>query len=411
MRILFVSHYFYPEPNFFACLPFAKLLAGQGHDVEVLTGFPHYPGSKLYDGYRMKLLQREVIEGVPVCRVPLFMDHTKSTLRRSACYLTFALSASTIGNIAAKRADVVLIGEGPGTNGLVGCVRKLFRGTPFVVYVLDLWPETLAATGMLENKHAIRALGWTVNHIYRRSARVIASTPGYKKLIEKKGIPADKINLIYGWCNNDDFVTSERNEELENGLGMRGKFNVVFAGNMGKAQALEAVIDAADIVAKKCADVRFVFVGDGLDVEKLKRKVASLGLQTVRFIPRQPISEIGPVLKSADVLLIHLKNDFSYKITIPSKTVVSMLVGRPLLVAVGGDTDDLVKRAQAGISCEPENPESIAQAVIRLRNMPDTEREKMGHNGREFYLNELSGHIAVKKFESIFEEVIREAQS
>jgi len=330
-------------------------------------------------------------------------------LRRIACYSTFAFSASTIGNIVTKQADIVLIGEGPGTTGLIGCTRKLFRGTPFVLYVLDLWPETLAATGMLDNKSALKIVGRTMDSIYRRSAKVVASTPGYKRLIEQRGVPADKVDLIYGWCNDDDFQVSTKDEGLATRLGMKDKFNVVFAGNMGKAQALEAVIDAADIVAKRYADIRFMFIGDGVDVEKLKAKVAALELQNVRFIPRQPISEIGQVLKLADVLLIHLQDDSSWKMTIPSKTVVSMLIGRPLLVAVGGDTEDLVNKAKAGVNCEPENPESIAQAVIKLREMPDSKREQMGQNGRDYYSNELAGHIAVKKFENIFQEVIDRA--
>lgn len=374
--------------------------------MEVLTGFPHYPGSVLYEGYRMQLLQRETIDGISVVRIPLYPSHGSSALKRVLCYTSFALSASTVGMLFTKPADIIVIGEGPGTMGLAGCVGRLLRRTPFVIYVLDCWPETLEATGMLSNKLALKLVGRMMDFIYSRAARIIVSTPGYKRLIEGRGVPSEKVDLIYGWCEDAKFVVSAPDVSLKRKLGMEDRFNIVYAGNIGKAQALSSVIQAAEIVKTKCPDVLFWFIGDGVDVDCLKDNVKTMNLTNVKFLLRQPIGQIGRILRLADVLLIHLRDDFSYKITIPSKTVASMATGRPLLVAVGGDTADLVDRAGAGVNCRSEDPRSIAEGVIRMRGMSKHKLEMMGSAGKSFYLNNMCGSIAVLQFERILEEVL-----
>jgi glycosyltransferase involved in cell wall biosynthesis len=379
--------------------------------VEVLTGFPHYPGNALYDGYKMRFVQHETIDGISVVRVPLYPSHGSSSLKRILCYTSFALSASTLGMLFAKRADVIVIGEGPGTMGLAGCIGKLLRRTPFVIYVLDCWPETLEGTGMLSSKLALSLVGKMMDSIYGRAARVIASTPGYKHAIESRGIPPQKVDLVYGWCEDTSFVMSAPDPSLKREIGMGDQFNIVYAGNIGKAQALSSVVRAAEIVKTKCPDVLFWLIGDGVDVDHLKDLVKTLNLMNVKFLPRQAINQVGKILRLADVLLVHLKDDSSYKITIPSKTVASMATGRPLLVAVGGDTADLVDKAGAGVNCRPEDPQSIAEGVIRMRGMSKCKLEMMGRAGRDYYLNNMSGSIAVLQFERIFEEVLADAAS
>ena len=152
MRILFVSPYFYPEPNMFMGLPFAKALAERGHQVEALTGFPNYPGGKIYDGYRIRPLQREVLDGIPVIRVAMYPSHDSSSLRRIITYSSFAFSASTIGTAVVKSADVAYITSGPATNALAGIALQIFRRIPFVFDIKDLWPDALTATGMFTNR-------------------------------------------------------------------------------------------------------------------------------------------------------------------------------------------------------------------------------------------------------------------
>lgn len=407
MRILFVSHFFQPEPNFFMCLPFAKELVRRGHEVEVLTGFPNYPSGKVYDGYRIGFLKREALEGIPICRVPLYPSHDNSSIRRTLCYLSWALSASTIGPFAIQDADVAYALQGPITVGNAATVLQLFRKIPFVLHVQDLWPDSLASTGMFNSKFGLKILNGMCNSVYKQAGKIVVIAPGMKERLMERGVPEEKIEIIYNWCDDAQICRVDSNNELATSLSVAGRFNIVFAGNMGKAQALEAVLDAAKIVASSNPQVQFVFIGSGVDVESLKAKVAHMQLQNILFLPRQPISEIGAILRIADVLLVHLRDDPLFRITIPGKTQAYMAAGRPVLIGVPGDAADLVLRADAGLACEPENPVDIARAVLQLSKMPKTALEQMGRNGNQFYESQLSFSIAVDKFEEVFEEAVR----
>ncbi len=403
MRILFVTNYFQPEPNFFMGLPFAEELVRRGHEVEVLTGFPNYPGGKVYDGYHIRALQREFMDGIPVLRVPLYPSHDRSSIRRFATYMTFALSASTIGAVTVKPADVAYIAQGPTSIGLPGIVLRVLRRIPYVYDIKDLWPDGPIATGMFSNPLAVWLAHRWCNLTYKCATKIVASTPGFKQKMVERGVPAEKIEVVYNWCDDTRISASEKDAKLAKELGMEGKFNIVFAGNMGASQALWPVLDAAKIIEADCPNVQFVFIGSGVDVKGLKRKAQEMGLKNVIFHGRRPVSEIGSILILADVLFVHLKDEAIYKITIPSKTQAYMKVGRPILVAVGGDTNDLVEEAGAGLACEPENPQSIAKAVRNFQAMSRSNLDKMGANGKRYYEENLSFLIAVSKYEKIFE--------
>jgi colanic acid biosynthesis glycosyl transferase WcaI len=404
MRILFVTHYFQPEP-FFMGLPFAKELAKLGHEVEVLTSFPNYPGGKLYPGYKQRPIFRETLDGIPVIRVPLYPSHDKSSMKRIACYATHALSASTFGVAAVKRADVAYIGEGPATIGLPACMLKLIRGIPFVFHILDLWPDSLQATGMFNNRTGLWLAHKWCQFTYKRAGKIVICTPGYKQKLMERGVPEDKIELIYNWCDDSQINRVEPDPKLAQQLGMAGHFNIVYAGNLGKAQSLGSVIEAAKIIQSQNNRIQFVFIGTGLEEDDLKNKAVSLNLKNVIFLPKRPPSEISPILSIADVLLSHLKDEPLFKITIPGKIQAYMASGKPILVAVRGDASELVIKTKSGFACEPDNPAEIAAVAIKFNNLSPGELSQMGDNGKRFYEQELAMSVAAKKFEKIFESV------
>jgi colanic acid biosynthesis glycosyl transferase WcaI len=193
--------------------------------------------------------------------------------------------------------------------------------------------------------------------------------------------------VVYNWCDAAQVCPSQKNDELAKSLKMAGRFNVVFAGNMGKAQALESVLDAAKIVADQKSEIQFVFIGSGVCVDGLKQKAADMGLTNVLFLSRLPVSEIGGILNLADVLFVHLKKDPLFEITIPSKIQSYLAAGRPVLIGVPGDAASLVRQANAGLSCEPENSDSIAETVLTLYAMPKDDRERMGETESNFMKN------------------------
>lgn len=405
MRILILTQWFDPEPTFKGLL-FAKELIRLGHEVEVLTGFPNYPGGKIYEGYKIKLFQRESIDGITVFRVPLYPSHDNNAIKRIVNYISFALSASLMGFFLVKRPDVIYVYHPPATIGLPALFLHLLYRVPFVYDIQDLWPDTLAATGMVGNCTALWLVDKWCRFIYSQAAKIVVLSPGFREILVKRGVYGHKIEVIYNWCEDDKIKSTDRDEAMAHELGMAGQFNVVFAGTMGKAQALDAVLDAASLLRDKLPKIQFVFVGGGIDVNRLKEKAIEQGLRNVCFLTRRPPSEIGNVLSLADVLLVHLRDDPLFRVTIPSKTQAYMAVGRPILMGVRGDAAALVEEAGAGITCTSGDSHSIAGGVEKLFKMPREELERMGSNGKKFYERELSLHIGAQRFEKIFQSVV-----
>ncbi len=406
MRILFLTQWFEPEPTFKG-LAFARQLKAQGHDVEVLTGFPNYPEGKLYEGYSARWCTRETIDGISVVRVPLYASHDTSAVRRAWNYLSFALSASLLGPLLVRHADVVYVYSPPGTIALPAFALRMLRGMPFVYDVNDLWPDSLPATGLIRNRAVLRLVALWSRLTYALAARVVVGSPGMKACLEARGVPSNKVVLIHNWVDEANILQRASSTAAAAEPAMKGRFNVVFAGNMGKAQALDAVIDAAAIVALRSSRVQFVFIGGGVDVGRLKARKAELKLTNVLFLPRRPMSEIGPILVSADVLLVHLRDEPLFEITLPSKTQAYLAAGRPILMAVRGDAAALVEASGGGLSCTPEHPEALADAVMRFAAMGPVAREEMGKRGAQFYQRELSLASGTRRFEQLFGDVAR----
>ncbi len=274
MRVLLLTQWFDPEPTFKG-LVFARELVRQGFDVEVVTGFPNYPGGKLYPGYKIRPIQREMIDGVRVTRVPLYPSHSQSGVGRVLNYISFAAAAFVYGLFGAKRPDVIYAYHPPVTVGIAASLIRLFRRVPVVYDIQDMWPDTLRASGMLLNPRLLAIVGWICKVVYRAVDHIVVLSPGFKQLLIERGVPERKMDVIYNWCDEasmgnptgdipDDFPGSER-------------FTIVFAGNMGKAQALDAVLDAAKIVQNKTGRICFVFIGGGVEVDGVKKCGISSG--------------------------------------------------------------------------------------------------------------------------------------
>jgi colanic acid biosynthesis glycosyl transferase WcaI len=406
MRILLITQWFQPE-QMYKGVPFVKELVKLGHEVEILTGFPNYPGGKIYKGYKIRFLQRETIEGIPIIRVPLYPSHDRSGWHRFLNYISFAISAAIIGPWVVKKADVAYVYHPPATIGFPAMMIKLLRGIPFAYDIQDLWPDTLAATGMFTNKLGLWLVDIWCRFVYWQARKIIVLSPGFKTTLIDRGVPDDKIKVIYNWADDTTVKPVSKNSVLASKLGLEGKFNIVFAGNMGKAQALEAVIAAANVLKNEYPNLQFVFVGAGVELDNLKKRAYDAGLKNIFFLPQQPLSEVGAILALADVLLVHLKDKPLFRITIPSKIQAYMAVGRPILVGVRGDATDLVINAKAGFSCIPEDVESIADGVRKFLKMSPQELDQMGENGRKFYQQELALTVGTKKFAEVLESVTR----
>lgn len=398
IKVLLLTQWFDPEPTFKG-LAFARELVRKGFEVEVVTGFPNYPGGKVYGGYRMRLLQREVIDGVQITRLPLYPSHDGSALRRIVNYASFAASSLFYGLFMLKRPDVIYAYHPPLTVGVTASLLRLIRRIPVVYDIQDMWPDTLRATGMLTNERLLSVISRVCDWVYRWVDRIVVLSPGFRRLLIERGVPPEKLDVIYNWC---DEAALQAAPVASPGSVPGAQFRVVFAGNMGKAQALGTVVEAAELLSTERPEVRFVLVGSGIEVDGLKQLVAQKSLENVAFIPRVPMNEVGSILASADALLVHLKDDPLFAITIPSKTQAYMAIGKPLLMAVRGDAPELVQQAACGVTAVPEDARSVADAAIRLANLAALEREEMGQRSRVFYQRELALAVGAERFANHF---------
>ena len=402
IRVLLLTQWFDPEPTFKG-LVFARELVRQGFEVEVLTGFPNYPTGRLYPGYRMRWLQREEVDGVQVTRVPLYPSHDQSAVRRILNYLSFATSALLYGLFIARRSDVLYAYHPPLTVGVVAGLIRLLRRIPVVYDIQDMWPDTLRATGMITNDKALGIVSRVCGWVYRRVDRIAVLSPGFKNLLLERGVPDGKVRVIPNWA--DEPSLRQPPGYVFSDLPSNGCFRILFAGNMGKAQALDAVLGAASLHQGQGARICWMLMGGGVEVDRLKQRAKDMKLDNVVFLPPVPMAEVGAYLRSADVLLVHLRDDPLFKITIPSKTQAYMAVGKPILMAVGGDAAELVKHANCGVVAEPEDSVSIAQAAEQLALMTRDQLRVMGARGRDYYQKELSLQVGVGRFGELFQHL------
>lgn len=399
MRILLISQLFQPE-SFFKGLPFAVALKEKGHEVEVLTGFPHYPGGKVFPGYRIRCYQREVIDGVTVHRVPIYPSHDRSALRRMVSYLSLALSVLVLGPWVVRRPDVI------GVYNLVTlavpayCMRWLF-GSRVVVDVQDLWPESVANSQMLSNRLALGLLRKICDRAYRSADHLTVLSAGFKRELASRRIPEDKITIVHNWCDETALSAGFHKASRNRAESIAGKFVVLYAGSMGVPQGLNTLLDCAGLCAGEYPDVHFFMIGAGTERPQLESRARDAGLGNVSFMPPCGFTAMGEVYASADALVVHLIDEPLFRITIPSKTQAYLFIGKPIIMAMKGNASEFIRDAGAGIVCEPQNPAAMMQAIADLWRMDSNRRIEMGRRGHRYYMEHLSFERGVEKYERI----------
>lgn len=402
-RIILLMQFYHPEPVYKG-QAFAEAIAKAGYEVEVVTGFPNYPGGKIYDGYRMRPIQRSQENGVAITRLALYPSHGKSKVGRVLNYVSFMLSAFFYLTIFARRANLVYAYHPPLMVGLAAAAARIFRRNPVVVDIHDLWPDTLPATGMISNPRILKAVEMACNWMYRRVQHIILHSHGFQEELLKRGVPAEKMTTVIGWTHEPTKPAAQL-AVPKNMKDLRG-LKVLYAGNVGPAQALDSVLDAAHILQLEgqSETATFCILGSGLALDALKDKARSLGLKNVVFLPRVPPSEVETYLATGDVLLVHLRNTPLFALNMPSKMQAYMLAAKPILIGVQGESGKLISNVKAGVSVPSENPRAMADAVISLATMPPDVRNELGENGRAYYWRELCMDKGMAKFIAVFDK-------
>ena len=407
MRILLLSQWYPPEPQKVVS-DVAEDLIAQGHEVFVLTGLPNFPSGKIYDGYRVRLFQREELNGVPVLRVPLYPDHGRSPIKRALNILSFAFFAALLGPFVVPRVDAIHVIHPPPTVAiparLIACLRRI----PVTYEIQDMWPETLRATGLVNSERILRCIGWFMKRVFKRVDAIRVISPGFRDNLIDKGVPDGKIRVISNWVDSDWYRPVPPDPEFLQEHGMENRFNIMYAGSMGTVQALDVVLDAAEQLKDELPDVQFIMVGGGTDADRLVAEARGRGLDNVLFPGWFAQEEMVPLHACADAFLVHLKDDPLFRITIPHKIFGYMACQKPVIAAVQGDAADVVVRAQAGLACPPCNPNRLADAVRELYSMTPDERARLGRNGREAAVAQYSRPYLVGKIAAMLEEVVQQ---
>lgn len=397
MRILLVTPFYAPDLGPSASL-YAMLcedLARLGCEVSVVSAVPHYPSGRVTKEFRGRLIWTEERNGVKVTRVWVpSVNRARLALRvlSLACYQALAAT------VAFRRPYDVLIASGPAFEvALPVLALGLVRRRPMIYSVHEIYPDIGVKLGIFRHRLAAALVGWLERWCSNRAGCLRVLSEGYRRALEAKGVPESNLVVIGDWVDTDFIQPAPRHNAFSAAWDLDDSFVVMHAGNLGRTQGLEYVLEAARWLGSQ-PGISFVFVGDGAARESLQGAVESEGLRNVRFIPFQPRALLPQVLASADIHLNTLKRGFATD-SLPSKCYSIMAAGRPVITAVdhGTDTWRLIRQANCGLLVAPENPDALAEAILELHDNAQY-RERLGANGRAYAVKRLSRTAAAEKF-------------
>ena len=404
MRILVVSQYFWPEN--FRVNDLVKEWVQRRHQVMVLTGIPNYPGGKVFEAYQGQPSAYATYEGAEVVRVPM-LPRGSGGLRLVLNYLSFVVGGCIFGpwRLRGKPVDVIFVFEpSPVTVGLPAVWLSKIKKVPVVFWALDLWPETLAAIGVVRSPLALGLVGHLVRYIYNRCALILGQSRGFLVSIARYCDDKAKIRYFPSWA--EDVFMDRSVTPAPEVPEWRSGFTVMFAGNIGEAQDMPAVLEAAERL-KDDANIRWVIVGDGRKSPWLQSEVERRGLDKRVLLPgRFPVQRMPSFYAHADALLVSLKRDPVFSMTIPGKVQSYLMAGIPLLGMLDGEGAAVIRDARAGLTCEAGDGAGLAQAVLALAAMQAAERRQMGLNGRHYAQQEFGrGHL-MDRLETLLSEAV-----
>jgi colanic acid biosynthesis glycosyl transferase WcaI len=404
MRILIVTQYFWPEN--FRINDLVAELKRRGHELTVLTGKPNYPSGRFFPEFIKDPASFAIYEGIDVFRVPM-ARRAQGSFRLVINYLSFVVGASIWGPwFLRKRAfDVVFTyGVSPVTLALPAILIGRLKKVPVVFWVLDLWPETLSALGAVRSPRLLRLIGRLVQFIYDRCILVLGQSRAFIKGIGKYCSDKSKIFYYPSWA--EDVFANGLMDKAPEVPKDDAAFNIVFAGNVGECQDMPAVVKAAELL-KDDPNVRWLIVGDGRMSDWLASEVKRRGLQKcVLLLGRFPIERMPSFYAHADALLVSLKRDPVFSMTIPGKLQSYLLTGIPVLGMLDGEGAAAIEHAKAGLTCPAGDSEGLAAAVQKLKSMTHIERQVMGENARRYAQKEFDRDMLISKLEVFFEEAI-----
>lgn len=398
-HILVVSQYFYPEA--FRINDMCAEWVRRGYKVTVLTGIPNYPNGKYFEGYGLTKKRCEEYMGMDIIRIPL-IARGHNSIGMVLNYFSFVVSGWFWKTFTSLKADLVFIFEvSPMTQALNGVWFAKRRKIPCWLYVQDLWPENIEIVTGIHSPAVLKPIERMVKSIYRRCDRIFATSPSFVEMIRQR-IPGEEEKVSYWPQYAEEFyrpVENAKNPLIPDD----GSFKVIFTGNVGQAQGLEILPEAAMLLRDE--NIRFVIVGDGRSRDALIKHIDELGVSDIfTMIGRQSAEKIPELLSSCDAAFVSFMNNPLFSNTIPAKLQSYMACGMPILACATGETERIVNEAGCGVCCPIGDARALADAVMALSK--DNRIEKYGKNSREYF----NKHFDKKMLLDWFDDCVKEEE-
>lgn len=404
MKVLVISQYFWPEN--FRINDLVCELVKRGHCVTVLTGYPNYPDGQIFSEFKKNPSQFLEFNGTSVIRVPLIPRGT-NRISLVLNYFSFMLSAAILGiwKLKNKKFDVIFVFQpSPITVGVPAVIFKFFKKIPIVFWVLDLWPETLEALGIIKSKALLSMIGRFVRIVYNRCDLVLGQSKTALQCIAKYCQNQDKIRFFPNWA--EKIFEKKTIQSIENTLFDRSAFNIMYAGNIGGAQDFQAILYAAEHL-KQNESIRWIILGEGRAFQWLQKEVKRLGLEKCfLLLGRFPLERMPDFFEHADALLVTLKRGAAFAMTIPGKIQSYLMAAVPVLGMLDGEGASVIEEAKAGLVCRAGDSLGLADIILKMRALPKSERIRLGQNGCAYAKREFSCDNLIKKLEDWLFEVI-----
>lgn len=398
MRILVVSQQFWPEN--FRINDLTAEFVKRGHEVTVLTGVPNYPEGKVFEGFKAEPKKYEQYQGVKIVRVPIIVRGSRK-LKLVLNYLSYALSATVLGayKLRGQKFDVIFTYQpSPVTVGIPAGILRRIKHAPMVFWVLDLWPETLSAVGVVRNPKLLKTVGFLVRIIYRNCDLILAQSKSFISQIRKYSGNDKMVEYFPSW--SDIEFNLDQVQPASEIIAKPGTFNILFTGNIGEAQDFPSILEAVKILQHH-SHIRWHIIGDGRYSQWVNSFIEKNGLgNNIVMYGRFPLERMPSFLKHADALLVSLKSDPIFSMTIPGKLQTYLSAGVPVIAMLDGEGADLVERSGVGLVSPAGNSAALAQNVLNMSNMSKDSRSSIGVNGRDVMLREFDRDKLINKLES-----------
>lgn len=365
-RILFLTDNFPPEVNAPASRTYdhCKEWANAGADVTVITCAPNFPQGHVYAGYKNKLYQKEIIDGIKVIRVWSYIVPNKGFIKRTLDYISYSVTSFIAGLFI--KTDVIIATSPQFFTALSGRTLSKAKRVPWVMEVRDLWPESIKTVGAMKDNIFIRFFEWQEKRCYNSAAKIIVVTDSFKRTLINRGINAEKISVIKNGVNHNLFTPRPKDYSLIKELKLEGKTIIGYIGTHGMAHKLDFILQCTKKMGNSFPNLHFLFIGNGAMKDSLLKMKKQLGCHNVTMLDSVPKEEVANYISILDVCLINLKKSPLFKTVIPSKIFENAGMQIPILMGVEGEAKNIIEKYGAGICFDPENAEDFIQKLQKI---------------------------------------------